>query len=210
LGCSGLTSVTIPNSVTSIGQYAFENCSSLSSAYFQGNAPKVNGGSGSANFMLFYGESGTAYYVPGTRGWGSFFGGWPTVRWYQPQPQILGSSQGFGVRSNRFNFTISWATNIFIIVQATTNLANPVWTPLATNSLVSGTNYFSDPQWTNYPQRYYPSVRNDKRLDSGSVIAKRGMFVCRFFDPRNALKIIKTAAFTAFSSKSRMSPTLVT
>ena len=28
-GCSGLTSVTIPNSVTSIGYYAFENCSGI-------------------------------------------------------------------------------------------------------------------------------------------------------------------------------------
>ena len=30
-GCSGLTSVTIPNSVTSIGRYAFLNCSGLTS-----------------------------------------------------------------------------------------------------------------------------------------------------------------------------------
>ncbi len=30
-GCSGLTSVTIPNSVTSIGNYAFRNCSGLTS-----------------------------------------------------------------------------------------------------------------------------------------------------------------------------------
>lgn len=30
-GCSGLTSVTLPNSVTSIGYYAFYNCSSLTS-----------------------------------------------------------------------------------------------------------------------------------------------------------------------------------
>ena len=30
-GCSGLTAITIPNSVTSIGDYAFEDCSSLTS-----------------------------------------------------------------------------------------------------------------------------------------------------------------------------------
>ena len=39
--CAGLTSVTIPNSVTSIGTYAFEACSSLYKAYFLGNAPSV-------------------------------------------------------------------------------------------------------------------------------------------------------------------------
>ena len=32
VGCSGLTSVTIPNSVTSIGEYAFSGCSGLTSA----------------------------------------------------------------------------------------------------------------------------------------------------------------------------------
>jgi hypothetical protein len=41
------------------------------------------------------------------------------------------------------------------VVEACTNLANPVWVPVSTNTLSSGTNYFSDPQWTNYLGRYY-------------------------------------------------------
>jgi hypothetical protein len=150
-----LAKVTIPNSVTSIGEFAFSYCDRLTNAYFQGNAPAVDGQLGSADSTIFSGESGTAYYLPGTTGWGATFGGWPTAGWYQPNPTILGSSYGLGVQSNGFGFTISWATNLSIIVQATTNLANPVWMPLATNPLVSGTNYFSDPKWTNYPRRFY-------------------------------------------------------
>src|ERR1039458_2918354 len=37
--CTGLTDVTIPNSVSSIGNDAFCNCSSLTGVYFMGNAP---------------------------------------------------------------------------------------------------------------------------------------------------------------------------
>ena len=46
-------------------------------------------------------------------------------------------------------------TNASVVVEAATNLANPVWIPVSTNTLTSGTNYFSDPQWTNYPERFY-------------------------------------------------------
>ena len=36
MGCSGLTSIEIPNSVTSIGDVAFYNCSSLKDVYYTG------------------------------------------------------------------------------------------------------------------------------------------------------------------------------
>jgi hypothetical protein len=145
--CYGLTSVTIPNSVISIGSGAFYGCTSLHQAYFQGNAPSSDA------YSVFAGESGMAYFLPGTTGWGSAFGGWPTAPWYQPQPQILGSGNSLGVQSNGFQFTISWATNTSVVVQASTDVLN--WSAIVTNSLVSGTNTFTDSNWTNYPRRFY-------------------------------------------------------
>jgi hypothetical protein len=93
--------------------------------------------------------------LPGTTGWGAVFDGLPTAPWFLPNPQILDHSASFGVGANGFGFTISWATNASVVVQAATNLANPVWLPVSTSTLTGGTNYFSDPQWTNYPERFY-------------------------------------------------------
>jgi hypothetical protein len=153
-GCSSLTSVTIPNSVTSVGNYAFTGCTLLHQAYFQGNAPSVNGGPGSADGTVFVGESGTAYFLPGNTGWGTTFGGWPALPGsYQPQPRILGPGYGLSPQSNGFQFTISWATNATVVVEASTNMAN--WTPLITNELFNGANVFRDLSWTNFPQRFY-------------------------------------------------------
>jgi hypothetical protein len=44
-----------------------------------------------------------------------------------------------------------------VIVEAATNLAAPVWQPLQTNTIIAtnGTFYFSDPEWSNYPGRFY-------------------------------------------------------
>jgi hypothetical protein len=146
--CGSLTNMTVPANVTAIGDYAFEYCGNLGRVYFPGNAP-------TADCTVFQGDNVTVYYLPGTMGWGATFACVPTALWYQPNPMISGGGSGFGVTTNGFGFTISWATNLSVIVQATTNLANPVWTPLATNPLVNGTNYFSDPLWTNYPGRFY-------------------------------------------------------
>ena len=127
-------------------------CYLLTGAYFQGNAPPDNGTS-------FWGDgAATIYYLPGTTGWGVMFGSRPTALWTLSYPVILTSANGntnLGVQNNQFGFNVSWATNLSVIVLAATNLANPVWTPVATNALTNGTFYFSDPQWTNYPGRFY-------------------------------------------------------
>ena len=71
--CISLASVTIGTNVIGIGDAAFANCTNLTSVYFQGNAP-----SGDAT-VFAYDNNVTVYYSPGTAGWGSVFGGRPTV-----------------------------------------------------------------------------------------------------------------------------------
>jgi hypothetical protein len=68
---------------------------------------------------------------------------------------IDASEANFGVRTNVFGFNISWANNLSVVVEACTNLTEPVWQPLQTNVLAGGSFYFVDAQWTNYPCRYY-------------------------------------------------------
>jgi hypothetical protein len=61
---------------------------------------------------------------------------------------------GFG-GANCFGFTVTGSSNLVIVVEACTNLDNPIWSPVATNTLTGGSCCFSDPQWTNYPVRFY-------------------------------------------------------
>jgi hypothetical protein len=96
----------------------------------------------------------TAYYLPGTTGWDTTFYCLATAPWFLPNPLIL-SSPDFGVRANGFGFIISWATNTSVVVEACTDLANPIWFPVSRNTLTDGWSYFSDPQWRNYTRRFY-------------------------------------------------------
>ena len=132
--CSDLTGVTIPNSVTSIGSSAFNGCYGLTSYYILGNAPN-------AGFEAFGATpNATIYYLPGTTGW-------------DRQAQI--GNAYVDPQTNLFGFNITGTSNMIIVVEACADLANPVWTPVATNILADGLYCFSDSQWRNYPARFY-------------------------------------------------------
>jgi hypothetical protein len=145
--CSGLTNVTFGASVTSLADSAFESCNTLKAIHFLGDAPNLGG-------RVFLDDPATVYYLPGMADWSSSFGSRPTALWLLPYPLIL-NGHGFGVQSNAFGFTISWATNIAIIVDACTNLPDADWAPLSTNTFTAGLSYFTDPAWTNYSCRFY-------------------------------------------------------
>lgn len=149
--CTNLTNVVIGTGITNITSAAFLGCSSLLAVYFQGDAPSSSGSFSQDN-------NATAYYLPGTLGWGSTFGepyGLPAAPWFLPTPLILNFQHNFGVQTNRFSFMISWATNTSIVVDACTNLASNTWQAIQTNNLANGSFYFTDSQWTNYPARFY-------------------------------------------------------
>ena len=143
---------TVPNSVTNLGSYAFEDCSKLNSVTFPGNAPPLNYNNNYGGY-IFSGDSATIYYYYGASGWGKTYAFRPAVMLGAPAPLLGGS---VSVQSGNFSFTVAGVTNQLIVVEASTNLAN--WDAVWTNTL-SGTNVnFTDPQWTNYPTRYYRAL----------------------------------------------------
>jgi N-acetylneuraminic acid mutarotase len=67
---------------------------------------------------------------------------------------VLQSSPAFGgVTSNQFGFNLAGRPGQTIVIEASTNLLS--WTPLVTNSLLTGYYYFNDFGSTNFPQRFY-------------------------------------------------------
>ena len=146
--CTSLNSVTIGSGIYSIGDYAFGFCTNLTGVYFKGGPPIFGLG-------VFTNDlNAIVYHMPwASGGWSSTYPGRPIAPW---DPQIVPSPASMGVRTNRFGFNVTASSGgMVVVVEACADLANPVWAPVATNTLTSGASCFSDPQWTNYPGRYY-------------------------------------------------------
>jgi len=123
---------------------AFANCGSLTSVYFEGNAPAID-------LSVFSGDNYlTFYYLPGTIGWEPLIANRPAVMW---NPRLEPGS--FGVRSNQFGFNITGSSNLVVVIEASANLLNSTWYPLQTITLNGNPLCFTDPYWTNYASRFY-------------------------------------------------------
>jgi hypothetical protein len=164
-GCSNLTGIRLSPALAYLGVGAFENCSSLvgnlvipaglnlfyqtfsgctnlTGIYFMGNAPTTV-------VSPFFGDNNlTVYYFPGRTGWSGSFGGRPAVLW-NPQAANL------QMQSNQFSFTITGSSNFTVVVEASSNLASPVWTAVSTNTLSGGAVLFTDPGATKSSERFY-------------------------------------------------------
>jgi hypothetical protein len=56
------------------------------------------------------------------------------------------SDASFGVQTNQFGFTITWASGRIIVVETCTDFVHAAWSPLQTNTLTGDSFYFSDPE----------------------------------------------------------------
>lgn len=146
-GCSRLFNLTVPYSVSRIGYYAFIGCDSLSRVNFEGSLPFLDQ-------EAFDQSSAVLYYLPGASGWDSS-NTYTTMIWERPDPVILAGSAGIAGQPVGFEFTVSWATNASVVIEAATNLFNPVWQPLQTNSLTAGVLRFIAPDTGLQPAHFY-------------------------------------------------------
>ena len=166
--CTSMPTITIGKGVATMGEYAFNYCTNLTGVYFRGNPPTVD--LITTDTTLFYADHNvTVYYLPGTTGWSSL---WHSL--YCSKPAVLWNAvigtPSLETGSNivtandatasdtagalSFGFNIVGTPNIPVVVEACSNLANPVWTPLQAVTLAGGSAYFSEPMQS-VPGRFY-------------------------------------------------------
>lgn len=149
-GCGSLVSASFGSSLSSIDHLAFAECRSLERVFFKGNGVRIG------DYFAQLNKS-TLYHLPGKRGWNPVHGGRPAVEW---NPGIaLGDRSPPRVVDGKFAFELSGGgagAGVPLVVEVSTDLANRVWTPIATNVLgAEGFAPFVDPSTLAAGARYY-------------------------------------------------------
>ncbi len=135
--CKSLPRIIIPVGVTNIGSRAFYYCTNLREVCFRGDAMALGA-------EAFTGAtSAVIYRLPDAIGWRDSFGGRSTAIWLLPELHMRTFGRPHRYDPNAtFGFTLSWATNTLVVVEACTNLLDPTWSPVVTNTLTNGSSRF--------------------------------------------------------------------
>ena len=81
------------------------------------------------------------------------------------------ATNGFGVATNGFLFSVTGQANQTVVIEACTNLPSTNWLPLQTNFLGANPIYFSDANWSNYSDAL---LSRPKKMTRFKESTKRG------------------------------------
>jgi hypothetical protein len=140
----GVTCVTVPASIVSIGDNSFNNFGNLTNITFLGNAPALG-----TNVFNGIAPGAAVYYYYGTSGWGMTIGGLPAIALNVPASPTL-SAPAF--INNQFQFTVNGASGSNYVVQAATSLVTANWISLDTNTAPF---QFTETNANSFSQRFY-------------------------------------------------------
>jgi hypothetical protein len=127
-GLTNLFSATIAGNLTNIGNGAFSGCANLTNVTFYGSAPALGS-------SVFAGDNNAAvYYLTGTTGWSSPFGGLPAVLWLP---------YNYTTNSNGVSVTITGYTGPFGAVTIPTNINGMTVTSIAAGAFAGITSLTS-------------------------------------------------------------------
>ena len=146
--CSSLVDVMLPASLQVVGDYAFSDCTELSTVFFAGVPPSF-----SDPTSVFTASSATLFYTREDAGWNTLSFADHVLAWWHAS---ISSYPEIGLSGGLFAFTIVGGTNMPLVVEACTNLAEDGWATLASAKTDSAGSYaFSDPTSTNKPTCFY-------------------------------------------------------
>ena len=151
--CDSLYSLTLPATLSHIGSIAFNTCVNLSTVYFQGDAPTYD------VYHAMWGDLYpfdywrlTVFFVSGHSGFGTSWALCPVAPWKAHL------SIGEQVEGEPVAVDIQWGAAETVVVEACTNLANPAWIPVCTNTLTGDGATINDLECTNHLGRFYRIV----------------------------------------------------
>jgi hypothetical protein len=134
---SGVVSITIPSSITNIGDQAFRFSTSITEVYFQSNAP-------SFGYYIFFGDDSViVYYPPGTTGWDPAILGRPAIAFPFSFTTNSGGIQVTGYNGTNSDVAVPYAINGEPVTSIDSYAFQDSWT-LTTVSISDNVNTIGD------------------------------------------------------------------